>query len=189
MKAITVFCGYRSGYEPAFVDSARALGEELAKRDIALVYGGGGSGMMGAVADAAIDAGARVVGVIPRFMADRGDGHPRLTHMELVDTMHERKARMAELADAFVALPGGLGTLDELMEVLTWAQLGIHSRPIGLVNTNGYFDALLRFLDEGVRAGFIARNDRRILMADATPTGLLRQFRQYDASGRVGLVP
>lgn len=183
MKCIAVFCGYRSGYESEFLDGARQLGEELANRGITLIYGGGASGMMGAVADAALSAGARVVGVIPESIVERGESHPRLTDLECVASLHERKARMAELADAFVALPGGLGTLDELLEMLTWAQLGVHTKPIGLVNTGGYFDALLAFLDDAVRAGFVPRHDRHKLLADRTPAGLLRQFRQHRIIG------
>ena len=174
-----MFCGHRGGYEPGFLDSARQLGRELAGRGIALVYGGGAGGMMGALADAALAAGARVVGVVPESMLERGEGHLRLTEFVRVTTLQERKARMAELADAFVALPGGLGTLNELLEMLTWGQLGLHTKPIGLVNTDGYFDSLLAFLDDAVRAGFVARHERHMLLADPTPAGLLRQFRQH----------
>lgn len=183
MKRIAVFCGHRSGYEPEFLDDARQLGGELANRGITLVYGGGGTGMMGTLADAALESGARVIGVMPERMVERGEAHVRLTELQRVATLHERKARMAELADAFIALPGGLGTLDELLEMLTWAQLGIHSKPVGLVNTGGYFDAFLAFLDEAVRAGFLPRQDRHRLLADRTPAGLLRQFRQRRAIG------
>jgi len=155
LRRVCVFCGSSPGRDPRHVEAARELGTELARRGIELVTGGGGTGMMGAVADAVLAAGGRVQGVIPRLLVQREVAHRALTRLHLVDTMHERKALMAELSDAFVALPGGLGTLDELFEALTWAQLGIHTKPIGVLDVAGYFGPLRALIEHAIEGGFI----------------------------------
>src|SRR5512146_1988331 len=147
MRRVCVFCGSSPGSNPIYLEAARAMGRTLAGRGLGLVYGGGSVGLMGALADAALAAGGEVVGVIPRALQLRELAHGRLTTLHVVGSMHERKARMAELSDAFAALPGGMGTLEELAEILTWAQLGLHARPCGVVDVAGYFAPLLAFLD------------------------------------------
>jgi uncharacterized protein (TIGR00730 family) len=153
--AVCVFCGSSMGDRPVYVDAARRLGAEIARRGLTLVYGAGDVGLMGVLADAALEAGGKVVGMIPRSLMERELGHEGLTELHVVNTMHERKAMMADRADAFVALPGGYGTLDELFEVLTWAQLGIHSKPIGLLNVGGFFGPLLAWIAHASSEGFI----------------------------------
>ncbi len=186
LRRIAVYCGYRGGNRPAFRGAARALGSELAVRGIELVYGGGGGdGLMGTVADAALEAGGRVTGVIPRMLVEREQAHRGLSAMHVVESMHARKARMLELSDACVVLPGGLGTLDELFEVLSWAQLGLHERPCGMINVEGYFDPLLAFLDRAVRCELLRPVDRDLLRVAPTPAGVLRGLRQWRARERV----
>jgi uncharacterized protein (TIGR00730 family) len=163
-RRICVFCGASSGRSPEYASAARALGRTLALRGVGLVTGGGRVGLMGAVADAALDAGGEVVGVIPQRLVDREVAHRGLTELRVVDTLHERKAVMADLSDGFVALPGGLGTLEELSEVTSWAQLALHSKPIGLLDVSGYFDSLLAFLDHATEEGFVAVEHRRMLI-------------------------
>jgi hypothetical protein len=163
--ALCVFCGSSSGTDPAYAGTAAQLGREIASRGWTLVYGGGSVGLMGVLADAVLDAGGRVVGVIPRFLYDREVGHDGLTALEIVETLTERKVRMGDLADAFLTLPGGIGTMDELFEALSWAQLGLESKPNGLLNVGGYFDGLLEFLDEAVAAGFLTAAHRSLLRA------------------------
>ncbi|MBI3792332.1 MAG: TIGR00730 family Rossman fold protein [Gemmatimonadetes bacterium] len=163
MRALAVFCGSALGTDARFAEVAGALGREAAARRIAIVYGGASVGLMGVVADAALAAGGEVVGVLPRHLADREVGHRALTRLELVDSMHERKARMAELADAFVAIPGGIGTLDELMEVWTWRHLGLHAKPIALVNVAGFYDGLLAFIAHAAGAGLVRASQRDAL--------------------------
>lgn len=176
IRSICVFCGAASGRDPGYAAAAAATGETLARRGIRVVYGGGRLGLMGAVADAALAAGGEVVGVIPRGLVDRELAHPGLTDLHVVETLHERKARMAELADAFLALPGGLGTLEELAEVLSWAQLELHAKPIGLLDVAGYFAAFEAFLDRAVADGFVAERHRRILLRDDDLDSLLARF-------------
>lgn len=170
---VTVFCGARTGADPAHAAGARALGRALARRGLGLVTGGGRVGLMGVVADAALEVGGEAIGVIPRALATREVAHQGMTRLEVVGSMHERKARMAELGGAFCALPGGLGTLEELFEVLTWAQLGLHRKPIGLLDPGGYYDGLSTFLDGAVRAGFLAALDRALLVVERDPERLL----------------
>ena len=153
--SICVYCGSRPGANPAFAEAAAGVGRWIGERGGQLVYGGGRSGLMGVVADAALAAGARVVGVIPQALVDREQAHRGCTELHVVDTMHERKRRMAERADAFLALPGGIGTMEEFFEIWTWYQLGYHGKPVGLLNVGGYYDALLQFLHTGVQAGFM----------------------------------
>jgi uncharacterized protein (TIGR00730 family) len=181
MRSLSVFCGSSAGNRPEYFDAARSLGTALAQRRIKLVYGGASVGLMGAVADAALEAGGKVVGVLPRHLAAKEIGHPRLTRLELVETMHERKARMAELSDGFVALPGGIGTLEELFEVWTWAQLGLHRRPCALLNAGGYYDALIGFLDQTVSEGFVKPTHRSMLVVDSEASSLLDALERYEA--------
>jgi hypothetical protein len=162
-RRVAVYCGSADGNDPAYLAEARALGSALAAAGMELVYGGASVGLMGAVADAALAGGAEVIGVLPDVLAGKEIAHAGLTRLELVSTMHERKARMAELADAFLILPGGYGTLEELLEVVTWAQLKLHAKPCILVNTARYWDGLLRFLDTAVAAGFLKLKNRALL--------------------------
>src|SRR5262249_20375161 len=155
MKRLCVFCGSRSGASPVFADAARGLGELLVRRGCGLVFGGGHVGLMGVIADAVLQRGGEAIGVIPQGLVDRELAHPRCTQMHITQSMHERKALMAKLSDGFAALPGGYGTFDETFEMLTWSQLGLHQKPVGLLNVAGYFDGLLAFLDHTVREGFI----------------------------------
>jgi uncharacterized protein (TIGR00730 family) len=176
LRSICVFCGANRGASARYAAAAAVTGERLASLGIQLVYGGSRGGLMGTLADAALAAGGRVVGVIPRGLVDRELAHPELSELLIVDTLHERKARMAELADAFIALPGGLGTLEELAEVLSWAQLDLHTKPIGLLDVGGYFAALEAFLDHAVAEGFVAERHRRLLLRDDDIDGLLETF-------------
>jgi hypothetical protein len=153
--SVCVFCGSAPGARPSYSGAAELLGRELARRGLTLVYGGGRLGLMGIVADAALAAGGRVVGVIPRMLIERELAHPGLTRQHVVDTMHERKKLMAEMSDAFVGLPGGMGTFDELVEIVTWAQLGLHAKPVVLANVEDYFNPLYGMLDFAVREGFV----------------------------------
>jgi len=146
-RAICVFCGSSPGADPLYAETAQAVGIEIARRGWTLVYGGGSVGLMGILADAALEAGGRVVGVIPRFLYEWEVGHDGLTELEIVETLTERKVRMGDLSDAFLSLPGGIGTMDELFEALSWAQLGLETKPNGLLNVNGYYDGLIAFLD------------------------------------------
>ncbi len=163
MKRVCVFCGSQFGASAEYAALAARLGTALARRGLGLVYGGASVGLMGIVADAALAAGGEVVGVIPASMVDKELAHRGLTHLHVVDTMHQRKALMAESSDAFLALPGGLGTLDELFEILTWAYLGLHQKPIAVVNFAGYYDGLLTWLDHAVTEGFIRAPARSLV--------------------------
>ncbi len=165
MRRLCVFCGSNVGVREAYAASARLLGAALARRGTGLVYGGGSVGLMGVLADAALAAGGEVIGVIPRALATREIAHHGLSELRVVGSMHERKALMAELADGFVALPGGLGTLEELLEVVTWAQLGLHAKPIALLNVAGYFDRLLALVDHGIAERFIHPGHRALVLA------------------------
>jgi len=159
-RSVCVFCGSAPGARPSYSAAARELGAALAKADIALVYGGGRLGLMGIVADAALQAGGHVIGVIPRMLIERELAHPNLTRQHVVTTMHERKTLMAELSDAFVGLPGGMGTFDELVEIVTWAQLGLHAKPVILANIDNYFAALYAMLDNAVAEAFVTPQSR-----------------------------
>jgi uncharacterized protein (TIGR00730 family) len=173
VRRLCVFCGSAAGIRPRYAEAARALGAELVRRGIGLVYGGGSVGLMGVLADSVLGAGGEVIGVIPRPLASRELAHPGLTEMRVVGSMHERKATMASLVDGFIALPGGLGTLEETLEILTWAQLGIHRQPVGVLNVEGYFDGLLSFLDHAVKEGFIARDHVHLLLSAETAAALV----------------
>ncbi len=180
IRSLCVFCGSNTGTNPRFAAVARELGALLAKEGIALVFGGGSVGLMGVVADAVLAGGGKAVGVIPRALWDREIGHRSLTEMHVVETMHERKAMMALLADAFVALPGGLGTLEEIFEVWTWAQLGIHAKPVAFLDAEGFYTPLLEFLDRAVDAGFVRPKYRGIAIVDSDPAALLRKLGKYE---------
>lgn len=178
MKRICVFCGSRAGRAPVYLEAARALGTAIAASGATLVYGGGGRGMMGALADAALAAGGRVVGVIPRDLFRREFLHEGLGELRAVSGMLERKALMAELSDGFISLPGGIGTMDELFEMWTWTQLGIHAKPSVLLNVDGYYDSLIAFLDEMTGAGYLGPKQRAILQVAATPGDALSRLRR-----------
>jgi uncharacterized protein (TIGR00730 family) len=165
MRRVCVFCGSRAGGPVIYTESARHLGELLARRGLGLVYGGGHVGLMGVLADATLQAGGEVIGVISQALVDAELAHRSLTRLHIVETMHQRKALMADLADAFIALPGGFGTADELFEILTWSQLGLHRKPVGLVNVAGFFDPLLAWLDRAVHEGFLRPKHRQLLLS------------------------
>jgi uncharacterized protein (TIGR00730 family) len=170
------------------VDAAEAFGRLLADRDLGLVYGGGDVGLMGAVADSALAAGGEVIGVIPEALFEREVAHEGVTDLHVVDSMHTRKRRMADLADGFVALPGGFGTLEELVEMLTWAQLGFHTDPCGLLNVSGYYDGLVSFFDAQVDAGFVEPSHRELLAVTDDPADLLDRFAAYESPVREQVV-
>ena len=167
-QRVAVYCGSAYGNNPAFLAEAAALGKAISSAGLGLVYGGASVGLMGAVADAALAGGAEVIGVLPEVLSGSEIAHGGLTRLEMVPTMHERKARMAELADAFLMLPGGYGIFDEMMEAVTWAQLGMHAKPCILINTAGYWNGLLRFLDTAVTAGFLKAKNRELLVVAAS---------------------
>jgi uncharacterized protein (TIGR00730 family) len=167
-RRVAVYCGSANGTNPAFLAEARALGTAIAAAGLGLVYGGANVGLMGAVADAALAGGAQVIGILPDLLAEKEIAHTGLTSLELVPTMHQRKARMVELADAFLVLPGGYGTLEEVLEAVTWAQLRLHAKPCILINTANYWDGLLAFLDTAVAAGFLKAKNRALLRVAAT---------------------
>ena len=173
MRRICVFCGSSTGLRPDYRLAAEAMGTALARRGQELVYGGGKVGLMGVMADATLAAGGRVTGVIPQALVAKEVGHAGLTELRIVRSMHERKALMADLADGFVAMPGGMGTLDEMFEILTWAQLGIHAKPCGLLNVAGYFDPLLQFVRHSVAEGFVRKEHGDMLHVAATAEALL----------------
>lgn len=180
MDRICVYCGSSPGRDPAYREAAERFGRTLAERDLGLVFGGGHVGLMGAVADATLTAGGEAHGVIPAALEERELTHEGLTHLDVVESMHARKERMAELADGFVALPGGFGTLEELMEVLTWAQLGFHYKPCGVLNVAGYYSSLSSFFDQQVAAGFVAQDHRDMLIVADDADELLDAFAAYE---------
>jgi len=179
IRQLCVFCGANSGFAPQFNDAARQFGSFLAKSKIHLVYGGGGVGLMGAVADGCLESGGSVTGVIPKFLFDREVGHSGLTKLHIVNTMHERKLLMAESSDAFVALPGGFGTLEELFEVVTWAQIGVHQKPCGLLNVDGFFDPLIEFIYQASEKGFIRSGHLEFFQVDHDFDRLLNKLMQH----------
>lgn len=181
MKRICVYCGSNPGKLPAYRDAGRLLGNELARRGLGLVYGGAGVGVMGAVADGVLEKGGSVIGVIPHFFATKEVAHHGLEELIIVNSMHERKSRMAELSDGFIALPGGWGTFEEIFEMLTWAQLGHHEKPCGLLNVESYYDELSRFLDKAIEQQFVKEEFRPMIMMDESPAGLLDYFSRYRA--------
>src|SRR6266511_5539645 len=181
MERVCVFCGSSPGSSPSYLAAAKAMGRTLAERGIGLVYDGGSVGLMGAVADAALAAGGEVVGIIPRALQLRELAHARLTTLHVVGSMHERKAKMAELAHGFIALPGGMGTLEEFAEMLTWAQLGLHARPCGLLDVGGYYQPLIAFFDRAVAEGFVRPEHRRLMVVGEDPAALLDRFDTWEA--------
>jgi uncharacterized protein (TIGR00730 family) len=180
LTSVCVFCGSSLGTDDRYADAARDFGARLARRGLTLVYGGARRGLMGALADAALDDGGRVTGVIPRGLWEREVGHTGLSELLVVDSMHERKALMSERADAFVALPGGAGTLEELFEVWTWALLGIHAKPVGLLDVDGFYAPLLAMVDHMVDAGFMRPAQRQMLVVDDDPDRLLARLAAYE---------
>jgi uncharacterized protein (TIGR00730 family) len=179
LKNICVYCGSSPGRLEAYAAAAGALAETLVSRDIGLVYGGAGIGVMGAVADAVLRLGGKAVGVIPEALMRKEVAHHRLTELHVTHSMHERKTLMAELSDGFIALPGGIGTLEEIFEIWTWAQLGFHHKPCGLLNVEGYFDPLIEFLDHAAAEQFINRTHRAMLFIESDPEMLLNRFAGY----------
>jgi uncharacterized protein (TIGR00730 family) len=179
MKSVCVYCGSSPGLDPRYLDIARQLGLAMVSRQCELVYGGASVGLMGELANSILNAGGIVRGVIPRPFAHRVS-HEGLTELRVVGSMHERKTMMFELADAFIALPGGMGTLEEIAEVLTWAQLAMHTKPCGLINVNGYYDHLLAFLDNAVASGFMRPEHRSLLLVSTDPEDLLERLASYE---------
>jgi uncharacterized protein (TIGR00730 family) len=179
LKAVCVFCGSREGSRPAYAEAARRTGREIARRGLGLVYGGGRVGLMGTVADAALEAGGEVVGVITEALISREIAHAGLTKLHVVGSMHERKMLMADLSDGFVTLPGGYGTLEEFFEVLSWAQLSIHEKPCGLLDVNGFWDPLSTLFDQAVTEGFVHPNHRSLVLTEGNPRVLLERMESY----------
>jgi uncharacterized protein (TIGR00730 family) len=180
LRSVTVYCGSNRGADPMFAERTRELAHLLAGSGIRVVYGGSHAGLMGVLADAAMEAGGEVIGVMPRALVDLEVAHTGLSDLRVVGSMHERKAQMAELADAFIALPGGIGTLEELIEVYTWSQLGLHRKPLGVLNVNGYYDALGAFLDAAVGQRFLRAEQREALIFDGNPETLLARLADTD---------
>lgn len=181
MKSICVYCGSSPGRNPAYARAAENLGRELALRGIRLVYGGASVGIMGTVADAVLDHGGQVVGVIPEALKRKEVAHLHLTELHVTASMHQRKMMMADLSDGFIALPGGIGTLEEISEIWTWAQLGFHRKAFGLLNVEGYYDPLIAFLDHTVSEGFVKQKHRSMLVVEQDPTALLDRLSRYVA--------
>jgi uncharacterized protein (TIGR00730 family) len=179
LRRICVFCGSSSGTRPVYQQAAQTVGQLLCRRGIELVYGGGRVGLMGIVANACLNEGGRVIGVIPQALADKEVAHTGLTELRIVTSMHERKSLMADLSDAFMALPGGFGTWEEFFEVLTWAQLGIHRKACGVLNVGGYYDPLLQMADRALSEGFVREMHRGLLLSDADPGQLLDRLNSY----------
>lgn len=180
MKTIAVFCGSSAGNDPIYVQQAKSLGEKLVAEGINLVYGGSTVGCMGAVADAVMEAGGKVIGVIPKKLVSVELAHEHLTELHVVDTMHERKALMADYADGFIALPGGTGTLEEWFEAITWAQLGYHKKPCGLLNINSYYTPLISLFDHMIEHGFVKREYKELILIDKDPTLLIEKMRNHN---------
>lgn len=181
MNRLAVFCGSKDGAHPVFREAAGKLGQALAAHGIGLVYGGSRVGTMGAVADATLAAQGQAIGVLPHFLQEKELAHPGLTELHLVHSMHERKAKMSELADGFIILPGGPGTMEEFFEVFTWAQLGLHEKPCGVLNIDGYYDPLIALFDTMERQGFLIPEHRAMLVVESDPDRLLERFAIYEA--------
>ncbi|MBX9634896.1 MAG: TIGR00730 family Rossman fold protein [Magnetospirillum sp.] len=188
MKRICVFCGSSMGTKPVYAQAAEALGRLVAERGLGLVYGGGNVGLMGVVANAALAAGGEVIGVIPEALLKMEVGHVELTSLHVVTSMHERKALMAELADGFIALPGGIGTLEELFEVWTWGQLGLHPKPLGFLDVAGYYDHLHAFLDHSQNEGFLKERHRAMVAVESDPAALLARLTAYQPPPMVKVI-
>jgi uncharacterized protein (TIGR00730 family) len=176
MRAISVFCGSKDGVRPEYTEAAARLGHLLAEQQIRLVYGGSNVGLMRTIADSCMAAGGEVIGVMPQTMVAKEIANRNVSQLHIVGTMHERKAMMADLADGFIAMPGGFGTFDELFEIVTWRQIGLHSKPIGLLNTSGFFEPLLRLADHAIAEGFVRPADAAVLFSESTPDALLERL-------------
>ncbi|MEM5318011.1 TIGR00730 family Rossman fold protein [Paraburkholderia sp. JHI869] len=181
MKAVCVYCGSSFGANPVYTEAAQAFGRALLDANLALVYGGGKVGLMGVIADTVMAGGGRAIGVIPELLVDKEVGHAGLTELHVVPDMHHRKKMMADLSDAFVAMPGGAGTLEELFEVYTWAQLGYHRKPVGVLNISGFYDPLMALLDHTVREGFMRETYLDMLQTDSDPVALIAKIKRYHA--------
>jgi uncharacterized protein (TIGR00730 family) len=180
LQSVCVFCGSSTGGNSAYTEAARSLGRTLAEANIRLVFGGGHVGLMGEISNAALAAGGDVIGVIPKFLVERELAHEGLSDLRIVGSMHERKALMSDLSEGFIALPGGTGTLEEFFEVLTWAQLGEHEKPCGLLNVAGYYDPLLTAFDRMVEADFLSESNRALLLVEDDPERMLQRFDHYE---------
>ena len=180
IRTICVYCGSGFGSDPVFEEAAAKLGQAMAERGIGLIYGGGNVGLMGTVAQSVLDHGGHVTGIIPQQLIQKEAAHRGIQDLIVVASMHQRKAQMADLSDGFIALPGGIGTLEGFFEILTWGQVGIHAKPCGVLNTAGYFDALTSFLDHAVREGFLTEAHRQTVMVESTPKALLERLRAYE---------
>ena len=181
MRRICVYCGSNTGTRPDYAEAAKNLAEVLVRCDLELVYGGAAKGIMGVIADTVLEHGGSAHGVIPKLLEEKEVAHGGLTQLHVVASMHERKSMMAELSDGFIALPGGFGTLEEIIEILTWGQLQFHDKPCGVLNVSGYFDHLMAYLDHAEREGFLRAENRQMLLQDTDPAGLIRQFERYKA--------
>jgi uncharacterized protein (TIGR00730 family) len=181
MKRLCVYCGSNSGGRPVYAEAARDLANVLVRHDIELVYGGADKGIMGIIADAVLEQGGKVHGVIPKMLCDKELAHHGLTELHIVSSMHQRKTMMAALSDGFIAMPGGYGTLEEIIEMVTWGQLQFHDKPCGLLNVDGYFDHLLKFLDHATAEGFLREENRQMLLCANTAVALVQQFEEYTA--------
>ena len=181
MRRICVYCGSSPGSRSRYADGAKALADVLVRHDLELVYGGANKGIMGVIANAVLERGGRVHGVIPQMLMDKEIAHRGLTELHVVTSMHARKTMMAALSDGFIAMPGGFGTLEEIIEIVTWGQLRFHDKPCGLLNIDGYFDHLLAYLDHAQREGFLRRENRDMLLVDSDPAGLVRLLERYTA--------
>ena len=184
MKSLCIYCGSSPGASPLYAAAARRLAQEMVADNIALVYGGAHVGLMGIIADEVLRLGGDATGVIPKALREKEVGHQGLTRLHIVKDMHERKALMAELSDGFIAMPGGIGTLEELFEVFTWSQLGIHDKPIGLLNVNGFYDGLIGFVQHLVNERFLKEEQARIIMVESDETALIERFKSYQPSKR-----
>ena len=184
MKAVCVYCGSSPGANPIYTEAAQAFGRALVAANLALVYGGGKVGLMGVIADTVMAGGGRAIGVIPELLVDKEVGHAGLTELHVVPDMHHRKKMMADFSDAFVALPGGAGTLEELFEVYTWAQLGYHRKPVGVLNIGGFYDPLMALLDHTVREGFMRQTYLEMLQTDSDPVALIAKLKRYHAPSK-----
>ena len=180
MKKICVFCGSSPGSDTLYKDEAEKFGGLLVEKGYELIYGGGSTGMMGFIANACLKKGGKVTGVIPGFLVAKEVGHKKLTEMIEVESMHERKQKMADISDAFVALPGGMGTMDELCEIVTWSQLGLHKKPIGILNINHYFDPFITFMDHMVGQRYLSKENRKIIISDKNPEVLIEKMKNYN---------
>ena len=181
MRRVCVYCGSNTGKRPEYAAAARDLADVLIRHDLELVYGGADKGIMGILADAILEQGGKVHGVIPKMLCEKEIAHQGLTELHVVASMHARKTMMAALSDGFIAMPGGFGTLEEIIEIVTWGQLRFHDKPCGLLNINGYFDHLLCYLDHASNEGFLRSENRDMLLCDPDPAGLIRQFERYTA--------